>query len=56
MDDDGAVMTIEPASCRGCATCAAACPMQAIEVGHSRPRQLIAAIEALTDKAVEAGR
>jgi heterodisulfide reductase subunit A-like polyferredoxin len=56
MDADAAVMTVEPASCRGCAACAAACPMQAIEVGHSRPQQLIASIEALVEKAVEAGR
>jgi heterodisulfide reductase subunit A-like polyferredoxin len=42
------VAYIETAMCQGCGTCAAACPAKAIELGHYKDNQIVAAVEGLT--------
>jgi len=41
------VVEIDPAACQGCGSCASACPRKAIEVLHSRDRQIISKICAI---------
>jgi len=44
------------ALCKGCGVCAAGCPQKAIDMVHFRDRQIIAAVEAGGDSALEAKR
>ena len=43
---------IDPTKCKGCGTCAAECPAKAIDLMHSRDRQIIEKVRAGTRKTV----
>jgi heterodisulfide reductase subunit A-like polyferredoxin len=43
---------IDPTKCKGCGTCAAECPAKAIDLMHSRDRQIIEKVRAGTRKIV----
>jgi len=49
LDEEKRAVVIDEASCHGCGSCAAQCPARAIEVGHFKPRQVLAKLEGLCE-------
>ena len=47
-ENDRTVADVITALCRGCGTCAAACPSGAISMNHFKDEQIVAQIKALT--------
>ena len=50
LDEEKRAVVIDPAACHGCGSCAAQCPGRAIEVGHFKPRQMLAKLEGLAEE------